>query len=99
MDKFAHGSVRFLITTDLAARGLDFDQVAHVINFDLPSTLTAYIHRVGRTARIGQDGVAISLVDETADVEVMRKVLTISGAINGHQVASVKRRDIASDEL
>lgn len=92
--KFTDGTVKYLITTDVASRGLDIPSVATVINYDLPPTLTAYIHRVGRTARVGATGTAVSLVDETKDGEIMRKILAISGAINDYQVASVKRRDI-----
>ncbi len=51
-----------LVATDVAARGLDIDDVSHVINFDLPEASESYIHRIGRTARIGKSGVALSLV-------------------------------------
>lgn len=94
LNRFVQGDVKYLITTDVASRGLDVPSVVAVINYDLPPTLTAYIHRVGRTARVGSPGTAISLVDETKDGEIMRKILAISGAINDYQVASVKRRDI-----
>ncbi|KAG5509193.1 hypothetical protein GH5_06272 [Leishmania sp. Ghana 2012 LV757] len=97
-EKFARSEVRYLITTDVASRGLDIQGVATVLNYDLPPTLTAYIHRVGRTARIGQTGTAVSLVHEVDDADIMRKILSVSGAINDHQVASVKRRDVP-DEL
>jgi ATP-dependent RNA helicase DDX27 len=93
-EKFARNEVRYLITTDVASRGLDIQGVATVLNYDLPPTLTAYIHRVGRTARIGQTGTAVSLVHETTDADIMRKILAVSGAINEHQVATVKRRDV-----
>ncbi|KAL7702933.1 Atp-dependent RNA helicase [Lotmaria passim] len=93
-DKFARNEVRYLITTDVASRGLDIEGVATVLNYDLPPTLTAYIHRVGRTARIGQTGTAVSLVHETDDADIMRKILSVSGAVNDHQVATVKRRDV-----
>ncbi|CCW72052.1 unnamed protein product [Phytomonas sp. Hart1] len=93
-EKFSSGKVCYLITTDVSSRGLDIRDVATVINFDLPPTLTAYIHRVGRTARIGEAGTAVSLVDERRDADIMRKILAVSGAVNRHQVSSVKRRDI-----
>ncbi|TPP53096.1 DEAD/DEAH box helicase family protein [Leishmania donovani] len=93
-EKFARSEVRYLITTDVASRGLDIQGVATVLNYDLPPTLTAYIHRVGRTARIGQTGTAVSLVHEVEDADIMRKILSVSGAINEHQVATVKRRDV-----
>jgi ATP-dependent RNA helicase RhlE len=51
-----------LIATDIAARGLDFDAISHVVNFDLPRSPADYIHRIGRTARAGKDGIAISLI-------------------------------------
>lgn len=97
--QFVSGEANYLFCTDIASRGLDIKGVATVINFDLPPTLTAYIHRVGRTARIGAVGTAVSLVHETMDADIMRKILTVSGNINEHQVASVKRRDIPDDVL
>lgn len=94
LQQFASKEVNFLFSTDVASRGLDIKGIQVVINFDLPPTLAAYIHRVGRTARIGENGTAVSLVNEETDADIIRKILTISGNINEHQVASVKRRDI-----
>ena len=59
---FKAGKVRVLVATDIAARGLDIDRLPHVVNFELPNVPEDYIHRIGRTARAGQDGHAISLV-------------------------------------
>ena len=69
--RFSDGSVPLLIATDVAARGLDIDDVAYVYNYDLPSQAEIYVHRAGRTARAGQKGVVISLVkaDEVATLE------------------------------
>ena len=59
---FKAGEVRALVATDIAARGIDVDGVTHVVNFELPNVPEAYVHRIGRTARAGADGAAISLV-------------------------------------
>ena len=69
--RFSDGSVPLLIATDVAARGLDIDDVAYVYNYDLPSQAEIYVHRAGRTARAGNKGVVISLVkaDEVATLE------------------------------
>jgi ATP-dependent RNA helicase RhlE len=58
---FRAGTTRVLVATDIAARGIDVDDVTHVINFDLPNIPESYVHRIGRTARAGASGVAISL--------------------------------------
>ena len=97
--RFTAGEAQFLFSTDVSSRGLDIRGVNIVINFDMPPTLTTYIHRVGRTARIGDHGTAVSLVHEVQDADIMRKVITLSSKINDHQVASVKRRDIPADQL
>jgi ATP-dependent RNA helicase RhlE len=60
---FKSGDVRVLITTDVSARGMDVSKVSHVINFDIPSDYEDYVHRIGRTARAGNKGDAITLVD------------------------------------
>jgi superfamily II DNA/RNA helicase len=60
---FRKGEVRTLVATDIAARGLDVDGVSHVVNFDLPNVPETYVHRIGRTARAGAEGIAISLCD------------------------------------
>jgi ATP-dependent RNA helicase DeaD len=62
MQRFRDGSIRFLIATNVAARGLDIDDISHVVNFDVPLTPEEYLHRVGRTGRAGRDGVAVTLI-------------------------------------
>ncbi|TRW96683.1 DEAD/DEAH box helicase [Paracoccus sp. M683] len=61
LDDFREGKLRFLVASDVAARGLDIPAVSHVINFDLPSHAEDYVHRIGRTGRAGRKGTAISL--------------------------------------
>ena len=60
---FRKGQVRTLVATDIAARGIDVDGISHVVNYDLPNIPETYVHRIGRTARAGAEGVAISLCD------------------------------------
>ena len=62
LDDFKSGKVRVLVATDIAARGIDIDQLPHVINFELPNVPEDYVHRIGRTGRAGNKGEAISLV-------------------------------------
>ncbi len=64
VDAFRRGGFRFLIATDVAARGVDFDNITHVINYDFPKGRETYVHRIGRTGRNGKTGIAISLVCE-----------------------------------
>ena len=76
--RFKQGDVRVLVATDIAARGIDIDQLPHVVNFDLPQVAEDYVHRIGRTGRAGSSGEAISLVshDEVkllADIERLIK--------------------------
>ncbi len=63
LDGFRSGRVAVLVATDIAARGIDIDGVSHVVNFELPEVPEAYVHRIGRTARAGSEGEAISLCD------------------------------------
>jgi ATP-dependent RNA helicase RhlE len=60
---FRNGKLRILIATDIAARGIDVDGVSHVVNYDLPNIPESYVHRIGRTARAGAEGIAISFCD------------------------------------
>ena len=65
LDAFKAGEVRALVATDIAARGIDVSAVSHVINFELPNEPESYVHRIGRTARNGADGVAVAFCDAT----------------------------------
>ena len=77
---FRAGKVRTLVATDIAARGIDVDGISHVINFDLPNIPESYVHRIGRTARAGADGIAISLCsgDEVAFLRDIEKLIRMS---------------------
>jgi len=65
LENFRSGKARVLVATDIAARGIDIDHISHVINFELPNEPESYVHRIGRTARAGGDGIAISFCDST----------------------------------
>ncbi|AAO90214.2 DEAD/DEAH box helicase [Coxiella burnetii] len=77
LTQFKQGKIRVLVATDVAARGLDIDKLPHVINFELPDAAKDYVHRVGRTGRASNDGVAISLVsgDEVRLLRDIEKLL------------------------
>ncbi|MEW6641474.1 MAG: DEAD/DEAH box helicase [Pseudomonadota bacterium] len=76
---FRSGEIRTLVATDIAARGIDVDGVSHVVNFDLPNVPETYVHRIGRTARAGAEGVAISLCagEEAAYLRDIEKLIRI----------------------
>ncbi|MFT4979324.1 MAG: ATP-dependent RNA helicase RhlE, partial [Myxococcota bacterium] len=65
LDAFRGGSLKVLVATDVASRGIDVDDISHVFNFDLPNVAESYVHRIGRTARAGREGIAIAFCDIT----------------------------------
>lgn len=76
MDSFRRGDLHVLVATDLASRGLDIDDISHVINYDIPEDAEVYVHRIGRTARMGQSGKALTFVTREqgellTDIEVL----------------------------
>ncbi len=77
LSDFKAGKIRVLVATDIAARGLDIDRLPHVVNFELPNVAEDYVHRIGRTARAGNEGTAISLVcvDELKLLRDIEKLL------------------------
>ncbi len=87
---FKQGDIRVLVATDIAARGLDIDQLPHVVNYELPNVPEDYVHRIGRTGRAGREGEAISLVcvDEhklLRDIEKLLKKPIPSQVIEGYE--------------
>ena len=81
LEGFRRGDVQVMVATDIAARGIDVDGVTHVFNYDLPNEPESYVHRIGRTARAGRDGAAISLCDPS-ETDYLRAIeRTIGQAI------------------
>lgn len=76
MEKFRSNTINILVATDVAARGLDVSNVTHVVNYDLPQEVEAYVHRIGRTGRAGQEGLAVSFVDpkERGHMQTIQRV-------------------------
>jgi len=93
LDDFRDGVADFLLATDLAGRGLDIRNVQTVINYDLPSELRTYIHRVGRTARAGAEGRAVSIVAER-DRAFLKQVLK-----HAHGTDVVKTRTVPNESI
>jgi len=77
LKRFEQGTIKTLVATDVAARGLDLDDITHVINFDPPEEHTAYVHRVGRTGRAGRNGTGVTLVlpEQQAEVSHVARML------------------------
>jgi superfamily II DNA/RNA helicase len=73
LNDFAKGEFRILVATDIAARGLDIDEVGHIINFDMPTDKDLYTHRIGRSARVDNTGVAVSFVTKN-DTDLLKKL-------------------------
>ncbi len=91
---FRSGRCRVLIATDIAARGIDVDGVTHVINYDLPNVAESYVHRIGRTARAGATGVAISLCDgeERAFLRGIEKLIRAKVPVMNPPAAPAQKR-------
>ncbi len=77
---FREGTIRTLVATDIAARGIDVTGISHVVNFDLPNVPESYVHRIGRTARAGREGIAISFCDgeERAYLRSIEKLIRMA---------------------
>jgi len=102
LDGFRRGSVKILVATDIAARGIDVLSISHVINYDMPETTDDYIHRIGRTGRVEQDGDAITLVTGADDdkIAALEKLLgaplerrTLEGFDYSRPLLETGRRD------
>ena len=104
LDSFRDGSLRFLVASDVAARGLDIPAVSHVFNFDVPSHAEDYVHRIGRTGRAGRTGVAITLCTPSDQkyldaIESLMKQPIPRGAIpSGFELSEASQRPARKDE-
>jgi ATP-dependent RNA helicase RhlE len=98
LNDFTMGHIRVLVATDIAARGIDVSNITHVVNFDMPLDPETYVHRVGRTARKGTSGIAISLCDpserqEIAAIErLMKQKLEVIADVGGEALPMPERR-------
>jgi len=93
---FRSGRYSVLVATDIAARGLDIPDVSHVINFDLPEAPEAYIHRIGRTARMGKSGEALSLVMPEDGASLRGIERTLGVRLERATVSGIATRDLAA---
>ena len=94
---FRTGAIQYLIATDVMSRGIDVEGLSHVINFDLPVDIESYVHRIGRTGRIGRDGIAISFSTPEqgsllTDIEVMINRLIDQDEVPGGPWYTATRR-------
>lgn len=104
MARFRSGQADLLIATDVAARGLDIDQVTHVVNYDIPWDVEAYIHRIGRTGRAGRAGDAITLISPRERYQLRQIERYINAPILPARVPTVgdiaaRRRELFKDRL
>jgi len=103
VDRLKKGSLDILVATDVAARGLDVDRISHVINYDVPYDIEAYIHRIGRTGRAGRRGDAIlfvaprerrmlSAIEKATRQKIERLVLPTTETVNNKRIATFKQK-------
>ncbi|MDP2339240.1 MAG: DEAD/DEAH box helicase [Bacteroidota bacterium] len=90
LSDFKTGKIRVLVATDIAARGIDIDDLTHVINFEIPNIPETYVHRIGRTGRAGQSGIALSFCDNTEIIflrDIQRLISQNIPVVNDHPYA------------
>ena len=87
--KFKEGSLEFLIATDVAARGIDVENVSHVINYDLPQDTESYVHRIGRTGRANREGIAYTLVTAREYMTLKQIERTTKGKIKRKEIPTI----------
>ena len=98
LEAFRSGQARILVATDIAARGIDVSAISHVINYELPNEPESYVHRIGRTARAGAGGTAVSFCDQSERpyLKDIEKLTRVSLAVAGHRHSRVERTETAS---
>jgi ATP-dependent RNA helicase RhlE len=90
LSDFKNGKIRLLVATDIAARGIDIDDLSHVINYEIPNIPETYVHRIGRTGRAGQSGIALSFCDNTEILflrDIQRLISQNIPVVNDHPYA------------
>jgi ATP-dependent RNA helicase RhlE len=92
LDGFRGGRVRVLVATDIAARGIDVPGISHVINYELPNEPESYVHRIGRTARAGAQGIAVSLCDDSERpyLQAIERLMRANVAVVSHRLAETR---------
>ncbi len=90
MRAFRSGAIKYLVATDIAARGIDIPAVSHVFNFELPNVPEQYVHRIGRTARAGASGIAISYVNDEDERQYLKAIERLTGV-------RLEKRDLPED--
>ena len=99
LENFRNGRSRVLVATDIAARGLDVDDITHVINYELPHEPESYVHRIGRTARAGAAGIAISFCDASERPQLrqierlIKRSLNVVGEVPAQTVVSAAKKE------
>ena len=93
MKKFRSGQVTLLVATDVVGRGIDVSGISHIINYDIPQSSDDYVHRVGRTGRMGREGVAFTFVtreegDELTRIEMLINKMLIPDEISGFEACA-----------
>jgi ATP-dependent RNA helicase RhlE len=91
LDSFRSGRVRILVATDIAARGIDVPNISHVINYELPNEPESYVHRIGRTARAGAGGAALSFCDhsERPYLQAIERLMHSTVTVGEHRLAAL----------
>jgi ATP-dependent RNA helicase RhlE len=100
LELFKTGKARVLVATDIAARGIDIDHITHVINFELPNEPESYVHRIGRTARAGGTGIAISFCDssERAYLRDIERIIRMKIELVAHDLPELTPEQLKAAE-
>jgi len=100
MESFRAGELQVLVATDIAARGIDIEDISHVINYDLPNEPESYVHRIGRTARAGAEGTAYSFcaADERSFLRSIEKLTRMEIDVMRHRYHSQRAQDAVGEE-